>query len=473
MIRLITWILALIPEVALAQGKAPWVYDVTIIPGGRELKVVATFGTKSPGKIVVKPGAAPFVRDLEQATATGFVPLKKAQEKSPAQTQDSWLPGACPKGGCKVRYVFALADAAAALADFDMVAEQYGIFVSDPGAWLIHSMAPPEQQEARVHITAPPGTIFATGLFPTDAPNTYRTTADWLDSMPMTLIGSAQLHRFELKGGTIDVVIAKANYGVNEGAILSWAQRAASAVEKYFDDYPVPHSLLYIRPQGANGGGVSYGGGGAVSVIPLQLTAKEDDLRADWVMTHEMVHLAFPSVHGDHHWIEEGIATYVEPIARLRTKELKPGRVLQDMIVGLPQGLPEPGDEGLDHTHTWGRTYWGGALFCFLADVELRKRSGGKFGFEHALRGILAAGGDVSVEWELNRALVAADHATGIPVLKELYDKMKDKPYSVDLNALWKDLGVLRDAAGAFSGFDDSAPLAYVRKAIISGEPGR
>src|SRR5260370_28547747 len=28
-------------------------------------------------------------------------------------------------------------------------------------------------------------------------------------------------------------------------------------------------------------------------------------------------HLAFPSVDEKHHWIEEGIATYVEPIARI------------------------------------------------------------------------------------------------------------------------------------------------------------
>lgn len=39
-------------------------------------------------------------------------------------------------------------------------------------------------------------------------------------------------------------------------------------------------------------------------------------------MTHEMVHLAFPSVPDQHHWIEEGLATYVEPIARARASEI-------------------------------------------------------------------------------------------------------------------------------------------------------
>ena len=61
-----------------------------------------------------------------------------------------------------------------------------------------------------------------------------------------------------------------------------------------------------------------------------------------------------------HHWIEEGLATYVEPIARARAGGLTPQKVWGDMVDAMPQGLPKPGDRGLDFTHTWGRTYWGG-----------------------------------------------------------------------------------------------------------------
>ena len=39
------------------------------------------------------------------------------------------------------------------------------------------------------------------------------------------------------------------------------------------------------------------------------------ELKQDWMMTHEMVHLTFPSVGEEHHWMEEGGAVYVEPIA--------------------------------------------------------------------------------------------------------------------------------------------------------------
>jgi hypothetical protein len=39
-------------------------------------------------------------------------------------------------------------------------------------------------------------------------------------------------------------------------------------------------------------------------------------------MTHELLHTAFPDVSEQHHWIEEGIAAYVEPIARAQVGHL-------------------------------------------------------------------------------------------------------------------------------------------------------
>jgi hypothetical protein len=177
-----------------------------------------------------------------------------------------------------------------------------------------------------------------------------------------------------------------------------------------------------------------------------------------------MVHLAFPSVPEKHHWIEEGLATYVEPIARARAGDLLPQKVWGDMFDAMAQGLPKSGDRGLDFTHTWGRTYWGGALFCLLADIEIRKRTGNRLGLENAMRGILKSGGSIEVEWPLARALRVADQAVGVPVLEELYNQMRATPVSPDLPKLWKDLGVSRQDGTIV--FDDSAPLAPIRRAI-------
>ena len=85
---------------------------------------------------------------------------------------------------------------------------------------------------------------------------------------------------------------------------------------------------------------------------------------------HELTHLAFPTVPRQQLWIAEGLATYLEPIARARVGDLAAEKVWRDLVDGLPQGEPESGDRGLDRTRTWGRIYWGGALYCMLADLR-------------------------------------------------------------------------------------------------------
>ena len=59
----------------------------------------------------------------------------------------------------------------------------------------------------------------------------------------------------------------------------------------------------------------------------------------------------------------------------------------------MPQGLPERGDKGLNDTPSHDRRYWGGAMFCLVADVEIRRRTHNRFGLKHALRAVLEAGG--------------------------------------------------------------------------------
>ena len=117
-------------------------------------------------------------------------------------------------------------------------------------------------------------------------------------------------------------------------------------------------------------------------------------------------------------------------------------------------------------TPTWGRTYWGGAIFYLLADVEIRKQTNNRVGLQQALRGIVAAGGNMEEVWPIERILSVGDQATGVTVLSDLYAKMRAAPYAPDLDALWRDLGVaLRDRQVSFN---DDAPLAPIRRAITA-----
>jgi len=271
-------------------------------------------------------------------------------------------------------------------------------------------------------------------------------------------------------GGTIHVSFASDDFDVARSALLDWVTAAARAVTAYYGTYPVADARIHIlrseRGQGVSNGR-SFGDHGAVCRIAVGQHVTLDQLHRDWVLTHEMVHFAFPSVDERHHGIEEGSATYVEPIARVLVGNLTPEQVLHDMVRDMHQGLPEPGDRGLDNTHTWGRTYWGGALFCLLADIGIRKATKNARGLQDALRAVNRAGGNIESEWPLERAFEIGDKATGVTPLMDLYRQMKDAPYDVDLPALWEQLGVRRN--GDAITFNQSAPLAATREAIMRG----
>ncbi len=272
--------------------------------------------------------------------------------------------------------------------------------------------------------------------------------------------------RVEVGGASLAIRIQPGDLGVPDAAIQSWIVTSARAVTAFYGKFPVKEVRITVHPESGDGvgGGLTRGGSPSTIDIDVGAGATMATLKEDWVMTHEMTHLAFPNVPDAHHWLEEGLATYIEPFARLRIGELTPEKVWGDLVEGLPRGLPEDGDKGLDHTPTWGRTYWGGALFCLLADVKIREETGGRLGLEDALRGIQAAGGSLEEDWPLARALEAGDKATGTGVLAKLYDEMKATPVKPDLHALWKKLGVV--VGGGRVSFDDDAPLASARRAL-------
>jgi hypothetical protein len=267
----------------------------------------------------------------------------------------------------------------------------------------------------------------------------------------------------------IDVATAEGTLHAPKEDVMKWVQWSAEAVAGYYGRFPVPHTNLRIIPTSGAGvrGGRTWGDRGSHIAIHVGADTTWSDFADDWMLPHEMIHLAFPDVADNHHWIEEGISVYVEPFARVRARHMDVNQMWFEVVRDMPKGLPGPGDQGLDHTHTWGRTYWGGALFCLLADIEIHQKTENKKGLQDALRGILDAGGNISQDWDLQKALEVGDQATGVSVLMPLYEKMKDQPHPVDLPAIWAQLGIERQ--GDTVRFLDSAPLAKTREAITWG----
>ena len=273
-------------------------------------------------------------------------------------------------------------------------------------------------------------------------------------------------------GATLDVGFAPGKFTRPRSALLAWLEAAAKAASVYFGKFPVGAASILVvpAPGGEVQGGESFGFRGAAIRFKVGSDVTEAELREDWIAVHEMTHLAQPDIREPHLWLAEGIATYVEPIARVQAGQLGAERIWGDMARDMPNGLPEKGDAELDRTPTWGRTYWGGAMFCLLADIEIRKRTGNAMGLQQALRGIVDAGGTIDQEWPIGRILGVGDKATSTTVLADLYEEMRNRPYAPNLDALWRDLGVVVQDGRVT--FNEDAPLASIRRAITAPPPG-
>jgi hypothetical protein len=286
------------------------------------------------------------------------------------------------------------------------------------------------------------------------------------EDMPYRAFEALPRRPLEVGGARIDIAFGPGDLALSQLELIAWIERSAKAVSLYYGRFPTKSLKLLVLP--VEGRDVPYGqawGDPAAIRVLVGSQAGEAALEADWVMVHEMVHLAFPRLRRRHTWLAEGLAVYVESIARIHTGDLTEAFVWREFRERMPRGLPQAGDQGLDNTPTWGRTYWGGAIFCLLADIEIRKRTANARGLQQALRAVNAAV-DYNTLWPVEQALETADAAVGGRVLTDLYARMKDKPDHPDLDSLWRDLGVT-DGEGEFR-LSSDAPLAAIRAAICS-----
>jgi hypothetical protein len=264
----------------------------------------------------------------------------------------------------------------------------------------------------------------------------------------------------------LTVLTRGATPDVGAAAVSDWIQRSAAIVGGYFGEFPVKALTIRVSTTdgAAMGSGRTFGYPRPWIDIGLGQHVSTQALDEDWVLVHEMTHLSLPAVADEQNWLAEGVATYVEGIARVQYGNMTDVSLWREYVLSMPKGLPHSSDAGLDHTHTWGRTYWGGALYCLAADVRIREQTHNRRGLQDALRAIAQAGGGMATPWSMEHIVSVGDLATGTSVMKDLYLQMKDSPVAPDLDALWIELGIRLTGVGVE--FDDSAPLAAERRAI-------
>lgn len=327
----------------------------------------------------------------------------------------------------------------------------------------------PETERAamlRFRFQFPAGGGVVTALRP-DKDGYHRVPLLRLDEVGPLLVGTVEAKTVPSDPALTLVVPSKAMQ-VPNGQLAAWVSAVAESNRRFWARSPAAGGLVVLVPSPR--GGVPFGRvlslGGAVATVLVGERARPRDLYDDWVLVHEFLHLGSPLMRDTGAWLNEGIATFYEPVLRARAGWKSEDEVWREWIGSMPRGMPAITGIGLENAGRGG-IYWGGALFVLMAEIDSLQASGGRIGFSDCLRAVLAEGADVTVKWPTMKLLDRCDALLGKPVIAPLAKQHIEKGSAMDLDRLWRRLGVSMD--GDTVRYDDGAELAWLRPLIIWG----
>ncbi len=335
-------------------------------------------------------------------------------------------------------------------------------------AWMLRP-EPSGDALLRVRLAGGDPARFATGLR-RDPAGGFILRARELGEAAFTAFGSLRRDLVNVPGATLDVALVGPPLRMGDAATLGWIKGAATCVSGLFGRFPVDATIFVVPVRGADevvfGRVMSLAGASVALLFGDQ--AQPEHAHEDWVVVHEFFHLGCPSFVGEGHWLEEGLATYYEPLLRERAGWMSETDLWTHFASNMPRGVRKDGEPpSIEDRDDIDSTYWGGALFAFLADVGIREATHNTRSLDDAMRAILATEGDATRQARVADFVRTADEATGARVVADLYRTWAMLGQDAGLDTLLRKLGV--QAKDGKVTLDDKAPLASLRRGISAG----
>jgi hypothetical protein len=327
-----------------------------------------------------------------------------------------------------------------------------------------------------VNVVGPDKDRFATGLH--GARDHFFFKANALGEASFTAFGEFRRGALDFRDARIDVVFLGAPLAMGDAAALEFIRQSGLRIVSLFGGFPVNATVFVVPVPGASevvfGRVLSLAGASVALLFGGETPAS--GVRDNWVVVHELFHLGCPSFGGEGRWLEEGMATYYEPILRERAGWMTEAALWTHFVREMPRGLRRSDDPpSLEDRDDIDSTYWGGALFALLADVQSRAATGNARSLDHVMRLLLRRMGGATNIAHLTDFLRTAEEATGAREVNAVYDSWAVRGQNVDLEALWARLGITGTeearTQGSLVTLRDDAPLASIRRAIAASAP--
>lgn len=377
--------------------------------------------------------------------------------------------GQFPAAAGKLTYEVDVAKLATRARDIDWAARSGASFLAPLSNVLLAPEPLTTEIPVTVRVTPDAGITATVGLARDPAPDTYRLMAHEIPVATYFAFGKLEQRAHQLGEAQLEVTRLDGALDRSFDEIDEWVRKSAHAVSDFYGVFPVKRASVSLLPIPARDavvfGKVLPESEPGIAVLLGQHVTRQS-LYQDWILVHELFHLGFPSFFQEGKWLDEGLATYYEPIIRVRAGLYTERELWSEWLDDMPQGLPAFTRDGLERARDFRGIYWGGALACLVADVEARKRKLDA-GLEVGLRALRDAGGNACEVWTLAEVVSKVDQALGAPTLEPVVKQHAARGSAFDLPGLFAALGVARDAAGVVT-FSDAAPLARVRRALTA-----
>jgi len=436
-----------------ARPDAGCTYRVAIVHSTPlELRVDARCeGAGTTGFSVAEPAALRFTRGDVGASPRALIAAKITND-----------------GAAELSYTVDLAGLAREADEIDVARAFGGSVLAPASSFLLTPEPAVDGVPLRVRFDSPG---IETGLRKSPDGDGYLLESHELKVATYTTFGGREARDLAVGEAKVRLVVLDGALDLPTDVLARWVGDAAGGVARFFGRPPEPRTLVVLAPVSGRHG-IPFGkmlpeSGPGLVVLVGEHTAPEE-LHADWVLVHELFHAGTPSYLGEGKWYDEGLATYFEPLIRVRLGWRSEADLWAEFLRDMPRGLDAMTRRGLAHPIGYSDVYWGGGLFCLLADLEARRSSAGAVGLEDGVRAVLAAGGVASEVWTLAHATEVTDDALGAPLLADLQQKHLERGSPVDLDGVFRELGVSIGRNGGVA-LDARGPVAAARHALVYG----
>ncbi len=266
-------------------------------------------------------------------------------------------------------------------------------------------------------------------------------------------VGDIRVERISIPGSTLRVATVGSFSERQRRDAHFWVEEAARSVVQVHGSFPQPSPQILVVAIGRQREAVPWAqvtrGGGVAAHFYIDQTRDLSEFRDDWTPTHELSHMLIPYVSSRDRWLSEGLASYYQNTLRARDGRLPEDLAWQKLHDGFRRGVNGTRGQPLNRASRnmganggYMRVYWSGAAILLMADIHLRRATGGRQNLDTALAKLYDCCMQNTRTWRASTLLQKLDELTGTRVFSEVYRNEATSPEFPDIFAFYDELGL-------------------------------